>query len=122
MPGATLEQVLADVRVGRQDGAEPQRHHGVALGEPREDPVVPLRVGGGTRLKILEALSQGKPVLSTTIGAEGLGLEPGTNIEIVSDSPTISGASPPVPSTVTGAGPSSASIRRTSPSTCPANP
>lgn len=35
--------------------------------------VVPLRIGGGTRLKILEALSAGCPVVSTTIGAEGLG-------------------------------------------------
>jgi len=34
--------------------------------------VAPLRIGGGTRLKILEALSAGCPVVSTTIGAEGL--------------------------------------------------
>jgi polysaccharide biosynthesis protein PslH len=36
--------------------------------------VVPLRYGGGTRLKILEALAHGVPVVSTTIGAEGLGV------------------------------------------------
>lgn len=36
--------------------------------------VVPLRVGGGTRLKIFEAMSSGVPVVSTTIGAEGLPL------------------------------------------------
>ena len=36
--------------------------------------VVPLRIGSGTRLKILEASAAGKPVVSTTIGAEGLGL------------------------------------------------
>jgi sugar transferase (PEP-CTERM/EpsH1 system associated) len=34
--------------------------------------VVPLRMGGGTRLKILEAWAMAKPVLSTTLGAEGL--------------------------------------------------
>ncbi|MGB2894557.1 MAG: glycosyltransferase, partial [Anaerolineales bacterium] len=34
--------------------------------------VVPIRCGAGTRLKILEALAMGKPVVSTTIGAEGL--------------------------------------------------
>ncbi|HEY4104157.1 MAG TPA: glycosyltransferase family 4 protein [Polyangiaceae bacterium] len=34
--------------------------------------VVPLRLGGGTRLKIVEALSKGKPVISTTLGAEGI--------------------------------------------------
>jgi sugar transferase (PEP-CTERM/EpsH1 system associated) len=39
--------------------------------------VVPLRVGGGTRLKIFEALAMGKPVVSTTVGAEGLPLVPG---------------------------------------------
>lgn len=36
--------------------------------------VVPLRAGAGTRLKILEALAMGKAVVSTTIGAEGLGV------------------------------------------------
>jgi glycosyltransferase involved in cell wall biosynthesis len=36
--------------------------------------IVPLRVGGGTRLKIFEALAMGKPVVSTTLGAEGLEL------------------------------------------------
>ena len=36
--------------------------------------VVPLRVGGGTRLKIYEAMAMGVPVVSTTIGAEGLPL------------------------------------------------
>lgn len=37
--------------------------------------IVPLRVGGGTRLKILEAFSMGVPVVSTTVGAEGLGVQ-----------------------------------------------
>ena len=36
--------------------------------------VVPLRIGSGTRLKILEALAMGKAVVSTTVGAEGLDL------------------------------------------------
>lgn len=36
--------------------------------------VVPLRSGGGTRLKILEALALGRPVVSTTVGCEGLNL------------------------------------------------
>lgn len=36
--------------------------------------IVPLRIGGGTRLKIYEALAMGMPVVSTTIGAEGLSL------------------------------------------------
>ena len=37
----------------------------------------PLASGGGTRLKILDALAAGRPVVSTTVGAEGLDLTPG---------------------------------------------
>jgi glycosyltransferase involved in cell wall biosynthesis len=39
--------------------------------------IVPLRIGGGTRLKIFEALAMGKAVVSTTVGAEGLPIVPG---------------------------------------------
>lgn len=42
--------------------------------------VVPLRIGGGTRLKIFEALAMGKAVVSTTVGAEGLPLVDGTHL------------------------------------------
>jgi glycosyltransferase involved in cell wall biosynthesis len=41
--------------------------------------VVPLRIGGGTRLKIFEALAMGKAVVSTRVGAEGLPLVPGVH-------------------------------------------
>ncbi len=34
--------------------------------------VVPLRIGGGTRLKIVEAMAKGKPIISTRLGAEGI--------------------------------------------------
>lgn len=44
--------------------------------------VVPLRIAGGSRLKILEAFAAKVPVLSTTIGAEGLNVQPNVNIEI----------------------------------------
>jgi glycosyltransferase involved in cell wall biosynthesis len=44
--------------------------------------IVPLRVGGGTRIKILEACAAGKPVVSTSVGAEGLNLEPGKEITL----------------------------------------
>ena len=42
--------------------------------------VVPLRAGGGTRLKILDAFTAGVPVVSTTIGAEGLGVIDGEQL------------------------------------------
>jgi glycosyltransferase involved in cell wall biosynthesis len=45
--------------------------------------IVPLRTGGGTRLKILEAMAAGVPVLSTPQGAEGLEVSPGTDIEVI---------------------------------------
>jgi sugar transferase (PEP-CTERM/EpsH1 system associated) len=48
--------------------------------------VVPLRIGGGTRLKILEALSMELPVVSTTVGAEGLELTNGKHL-LLADSP-----------------------------------
>lgn len=47
--------------------------------------VVPLRSGGGTRLKILEALAAGAPTVSTSVGAEGLDLRDGTEIAIADD-------------------------------------
>jgi glycosyltransferase involved in cell wall biosynthesis len=44
--------------------------------------IVPLRTGGGTRLKILEAMAAGVPVVSTPLGAEGLPVRAGENILI----------------------------------------
>lgn len=48
--------------------------------------IVPLRVGGGTRLKIFEAMAMGKAVVSTTIGAEGLPVTSGSDI-VLADEP-----------------------------------
>ena len=47
--------------------------------------VVPLRIGSGTRLKILEALAMGKAIVSTTVGAEGLNLKDGAEIFIADE-------------------------------------
>jgi sugar transferase (PEP-CTERM/EpsH1 system associated) len=49
--------------------------------------VVPLRAGGGTRLKILEAMAMARPVVSTTLGAEGLEARPGADL-LIADTPT----------------------------------
>jgi glycosyltransferase involved in cell wall biosynthesis len=48
--------------------------------------IVPLRIGGGTRLKIFEAMAMGKAIVSTTIGAEGLPVADGENI-VIADHP-----------------------------------
>jgi polysaccharide biosynthesis protein PslH len=48
--------------------------------------VVPLRIGGGTRLKIYEAMALGVPIVSTTIGAEGLPVRDGEHLRLA-DSP-----------------------------------
>lgn len=48
--------------------------------------VVPLRVGGGTRLKILESLAASCPVVSTTVGADGLDLQDGEHL-LLADTP-----------------------------------
>ena len=50
--------------------------------------IVPLRVGGGTRIKIFEAMAMGIPVVSSTIGAEGLPVLDGTNIFVADGAET----------------------------------
>ncbi|HEV2705672.1 MAG TPA: glycosyltransferase [Pyrinomonadaceae bacterium] len=54
--------------------------------------VVPIRVGGGTRLKIYEAMAMEKPVVSTTVGAEGLPLADGEEL-LLADTPAAFAAS-----------------------------
>lgn len=64
---------------GRVDDVRPGMEEAAAF-------VVPLRVGGGTRLKIYEALAMECPVVSTRVGAEGLPLEDGREI-LLADGP-----------------------------------
>ena len=74
---------LAGVTVtGTVDDVRPFYHNALAA-------VVPLRVGGGTRLKILEAMAAGTPVISTTLGAEGLAVTAGKDILIADSSEAI---------------------------------
>jgi len=47
--------------------------------------IVPLRIGGGTRLKIYEAMATGKAIVSTTVGAEGLDVHHGRDIVLADD-------------------------------------
>jgi sugar transferase (PEP-CTERM/EpsH1 system associated) len=74
---------LADIPgvevTGRVDDVRPHMARGAVY-------VVPLRIGGGTRLKIFEAMSMGKAVVSTTVGAEGLPVTGGRDI-VIADEP-----------------------------------
>ena len=76
------------VRLGRLEGV---RLHGYAsclapFYAAADVAVVPIRAGGGTRLKILEAFAHRVPVVSTTIGAEGLDVTDGEHL-LIGDSP-----------------------------------
>jgi glycosyltransferase involved in cell wall biosynthesis len=46
---------------------------------------MPIRMGSGTRIKAIKALNLGRPIVSTTLGVEGLGLIPGRHI-LIADS------------------------------------
>jgi glycosyltransferase involved in cell wall biosynthesis len=48
--------------------------------------VIPIRIGGGMRVKILEQMAFGKPIVSTTVGAEGIGCTADENI-LIADTP-----------------------------------
>ncbi|HEV8525070.1 MAG TPA: glycosyltransferase family 4 protein [Terriglobales bacterium] len=63
---------------GRVEDIRPHAHRAAVY-------VVPLRVGGGTRLKIFEAMAMGKAVVSTTVGAEGLPVTNGKDILLADD-------------------------------------
>jgi len=51
--------------------------------------VVPLRVGGGTRLKMVDAMAQGKAIVSTTVGAEGIDGTDGEHFVLADDPESI---------------------------------
>lgn len=71
LPGVTVTGSVPDVRPYLCEAA-------VAI--------APLRIGGGTRLKILEALAMSKPVVTTSLGCEGLAVESGRQL-IIADEP-----------------------------------
>jgi glycosyltransferase involved in cell wall biosynthesis len=54
--------------------------------------VVPLRAGGGTRLKILEAMALGRPLVSTPLGCEGLAVQNGEHLLIAKDAKAFAAA------------------------------
>ena len=54
--------------------------------------VVPIRIGGGTRLKIFEAMAMERPIVSTRVGAEGLPVEDGRNMLLADTAPAFARA------------------------------
>jgi len=81
MPTAAVQRLALEPSVtvtGRVDDVRPYLRDASVV-------VVPLRIGGGTRLKIFEAMAMGKAVVSTTIGAEGLDVTPGEHLMIADD-------------------------------------
>lgn len=95
-----LLRLDSDVRldvIGRNDGDIKLRHHNSIMMHGFVDDVrtyleraavviVPIRVGGGTRLKVLEAMSMGKAMVSTSIGVEGIRVEHDKNV-LIADTP-----------------------------------
>jgi sugar transferase (PEP-CTERM/EpsH1 system associated) len=80
-PSAPVKQLAQEhgVRVtGRVDDVRPYMTDAAVF-------VVPLRIGGGTRLKIFEAMAAAKAVVSTTVGAEGLPVTNGRDIMLADD-------------------------------------
>jgi sugar transferase (PEP-CTERM/EpsH1 system associated) len=75
---ARLAQLPGVAVTGRVDDVRPHVAAAAAY-------IVPLRIGGGTRLKIFEAMSMGKAIVSTTVGAEGLPVVDGTHILLADD-------------------------------------
>lgn len=54
--------------------------------------IVPLRVGGGTGIKVLEAFAYGRPVIATSVGLRGLAVEPGRHALVGDDPESFAGA------------------------------
>ena len=80
-PTPAVKRLALDAGIevtGRVDDVRPHIAEGSVY-------VVPLRIGGGTRLKIFEAMAMGKAVVSTTIGAEGLPVTAGEHVLLADD-------------------------------------
>jgi polysaccharide biosynthesis protein PslH len=75
---ARLAQDAAITVTGRVDDVRPYMRDAAVY-------VVPLRIGGGTRLKIFEAMAMSKAVVSTTVGAEGLPVRSGEQLMLADD-------------------------------------
>jgi glycosyltransferase involved in cell wall biosynthesis len=78
-PDSIRARAASDVEIlGFVDDPRPYLDRATAI-------VVPLRIGGGTRFKIVEAMAKGKAIVSTTLGAEGLDVEHEKNALLADD-------------------------------------
>src|SRR3954469_10057353 len=80
-PTPAVQRLAGEPRVavpGRVDDVRPFMRDAAVY-------IVPLRIGGGTRLKIFEAMAMSKAVVSTTIGAEGLPVVNGRDLDLGDD-------------------------------------
>jgi sugar transferase (PEP-CTERM/EpsH1 system associated) len=84
-PVRRLAEAAGVVITGRVDDVRPPMASAAVY-------VVPLRIGGGTRLKIFEAMAMGKAVVSTTVGAEGLPVRSGEHLLIADEPDTFASA------------------------------
>lgn len=87
-PTAAVRALAAATAVrvtGRVDDVRPYIRDAAAF-------VVPLRIGGGTRLKIFEAMAMGKAVVSTTVGAEGLPVTDGADVVLADEAAALAAA------------------------------
>jgi glycosyltransferase involved in cell wall biosynthesis len=95
--GATITGTVADVR-------EYYRRAGVF--------VVPLHMGGGTKLKTLEAMAMALPIVSTRVGAQGLDVQSGRHLHVADDPEAFAAGRVSVVSDVAGAAALGAAARR----------
>jgi glycosyltransferase involved in cell wall biosynthesis len=85
-PPAVTRLASAHVVVtGSVDDVRPYVHRAAVF-------AVPLRMGSGTRLKVLEGLSMGKPMVSTSLGCEGIDLAHGKHLLIANEAETFADA------------------------------
>ena len=81
-PAAALERLVDSTHGVRLTGWVDDTRPHIAAGRVF---IVPIRIGGGTRMKIYEGMAMNRVVLSTSIGAEGLDYENGHNIVLADD-------------------------------------
>jgi glycosyltransferase involved in cell wall biosynthesis len=75
----------AVIVTGRVDDVRPYMERAAAY-------VIPLRIGGGTRLKVYEAMAMEMPIISTTLGAEGLPVRDGVELVLADEAQTFADA------------------------------